>query len=63
LVCVGSSEEQARKIIAEWPPGDGDTSRLGSRELMNDEIKCSLHGARRARRIYVQGAGAMMAAQ
>jgi hypothetical protein len=44
LVCVVSSEEQARKIIAKWPPGDGDTSRLGSRELMNDEIKCSLHG-------------------
>ena len=43
--------------------GDGETSRPGSRDPVDDGAKCGSHGARRARRSREQGAGADVAAK
>jgi hypothetical protein len=61
LVCVGAGEEKARKVYA--LRGDGETSRLGSRDPVADGIKCGPHGARRVRRSRGHGAGASVAAK
>jgi hypothetical protein len=45
LVRVVAGEEQARKVfILEGPPGDGETSRLGSRDPVDDRTRCGPHG-------------------
>jgi hypothetical protein len=45
LVRVVVGEERARKVFSlEGPPGDGDTSRLGSRDRVDDGTRCGLHG-------------------
>jgi hypothetical protein len=45
LVHVVAGEERARKVfILEGPPGDGETSRLGSRDLVDGGTRCGLHG-------------------
>ena len=30
----------------EWPPGDGEASRLGSRDPVADGIECGSHGGK-----------------
>jgi hypothetical protein len=50
LVRVVAGEEQARKVFSlEGPPGDGETSRLGSRDPVDDGTRCGHMVARRAR--------------
>jgi hypothetical protein len=45
LVCVGAGEERARKVFSlEGPPGDGETSRLGSRDPVDSGVGCRPHG-------------------
>jgi hypothetical protein len=45
LVCVVAGEERARKVFSlEGPPGDGETSRLGSRDPVDDGTRCGPHG-------------------
>jgi hypothetical protein len=45
LVCVVAGEEQARKVFSlEGPPGDGETSRLGSRDPVDGGTRCGPHG-------------------
>jgi hypothetical protein len=45
LVHVVAGEERARKVFSlEGPPGDGETSRLGSRDPVDDETRCGPHG-------------------
>jgi hypothetical protein len=44
LIGVGAGEEQARKVHADGPQGVEWTSRLGSRDLVADEVKCGPHG-------------------
>jgi hypothetical protein len=45
LVCVVAGEERARKVFSlEGPPGDGETSRLGSRDPVDGGTRCEPHG-------------------
>jgi hypothetical protein len=45
LVRVVAGEERARKVISlEGPLGDGETSRLGSRDLVDDATRRGPHG-------------------
>jgi hypothetical protein len=45
LVRVVVGEKRARKVFSlEGPPGDGETSRLGSRDPMDDGTRCGPHG-------------------
>jgi hypothetical protein len=45
LVHVVAREEWARKVLSlEGPPGDGETSRLGSRDPVDSETRCGSHG-------------------
>jgi hypothetical protein len=45
LVRVVAGEEQARKVFSlEGPPGDGETSRLSSRDPVDGETRCGPHG-------------------
>jgi hypothetical protein len=45
LVHVVAGEELARKVFSlEGPPGDGETSRLGSRDPVDDRTRCGPHG-------------------
>jgi hypothetical protein len=45
LVRVVVGEERARKVFSlEGPPGDGETSRLGSRDPVDDGTRCGPHG-------------------
>jgi hypothetical protein len=45
LVRIVADEERARKVFSlEGPPGDGETSRLGSRDPVDDGTRCGPHG-------------------
>jgi hypothetical protein len=45
LVRVVAGEEWARKVFGlEGPPGDGETSRLGSRDPVDSGTRCGPHG-------------------
>jgi hypothetical protein len=45
LVRVVAGEERARKVSSlEGPPGDGETSRLGSRDPVDGGTRCGPHG-------------------
>jgi hypothetical protein len=45
LVRVVAGKERARKVFSlEGPPGDGETSRLGSRDSVDGGIRCGPHG-------------------
>jgi hypothetical protein len=45
LVRVVAGEERVRKVFSlEGPPGDRETSRLGSRDPVDDETRCGPHG-------------------
>jgi hypothetical protein len=45
LVRVVAGEEWVRKVFSlEGPPGDGETSRLGSRDPVDGGTKCGPHG-------------------
>jgi hypothetical protein len=45
LVRVVGGEERARKVFSlEGPPGDGETSRLGSRDPVDGGTRCGPHG-------------------
>jgi hypothetical protein len=45
LVRVVAGEERARKVFSlEGPPGDGETSRLDSRDPVDSETRCGPHG-------------------
>jgi hypothetical protein len=45
LVRVVAGEERARKVFSlEGPPGDGETSRLGSRDPVDGGTRCGPHG-------------------
>jgi hypothetical protein len=45
LVCVVAGEERARKVFSlERPPGDGENSRLGSRDPVDGGTRCGPHG-------------------
>jgi hypothetical protein len=45
LVRVVAGEERARKVFSlEGPPGDGATSRLGSRDPVDGGTRCGPHG-------------------
>jgi hypothetical protein len=45
LVRVVVGEERARKVFSlEGPPGDGETSRLGSKDLVDSGTRCGPHG-------------------
>jgi hypothetical protein len=45
LVRVVACEERARKVFSlEQPPGDGETSRLGSRDSVDGGTRCVPHG-------------------
>jgi hypothetical protein len=45
LVRVVAGEERARKVFSlEGPPGDGETSRLGSRDPVDGGTMCGPHG-------------------
>jgi hypothetical protein len=45
LVRVVVGEERARKVFSlEGPPGDGETSRLGSRDPVDGGTRCGPHG-------------------
>jgi hypothetical protein len=45
LVRVVAGEEPARKVFnLEGPPGDGETSRLGSRDPVDGGTRCGPHG-------------------
>jgi hypothetical protein len=47
LVRIVAGEEQARKVFSlEGPPGDGETSRLGSRDPVDSGTKCGPHGGK-----------------
>jgi hypothetical protein len=47
LVHVIASEERARKVFSlEGPPGDGETSRLGSRDPVDGGTRCGPHGGK-----------------
>jgi hypothetical protein len=45
LVRIVAGAERARKVFSlEGPPGDGETSRLGSRDPVDDGTRCGPHG-------------------
>jgi hypothetical protein len=45
LVRVVAGEERARKVFSvERPPGDGETSRLGSTDPVDGGTRCGPHG-------------------
>jgi hypothetical protein len=45
LVRVVAGEERVRMVFSlEGPPGDGETSRLGSRDPVNGGTRCGPHG-------------------
>jgi hypothetical protein len=45
LVRAVAGEERARKVFSlEGPPGDRETSRLGSRDPVDGGTRCGLHG-------------------
>jgi hypothetical protein len=45
LVRVVAGEERARKVFSlQGPPGDGETSRLGSRDPVDSATGCGPHG-------------------
>jgi hypothetical protein len=45
LVRVVAGEERAPKVFSlEGPPGDGETSRFGSRDWVDDGTRCGPHG-------------------
>jgi hypothetical protein len=45
LVRVVAGEERERKVFSlEGPPGDGETSRLGSRDPVDSGTRCGPHG-------------------
>jgi hypothetical protein len=45
LVRVVAGEERALKVFSlEGPPGDGETSRLGLRDLVDGGTRCGPHG-------------------
>jgi hypothetical protein len=45
LVRVVAGEERARKVFSpEGPPGDGERSRLGSRDPVDCGTRCGPHG-------------------
>jgi hypothetical protein len=45
LVRVVAGEERVRKVFSiEGPPRDGQTSRLGSRDLVDGGTRCGPHG-------------------
>jgi hypothetical protein len=45
LVRVVAEEERARKVFSlEGPPGDGETSRIGSRDPVDGGTRCGPHG-------------------
>jgi hypothetical protein len=45
LFRVVAGEERARKVFSlEGPPGDGETSRLGSRDPVDGGTRCGPHG-------------------
>jgi hypothetical protein len=45
LVRVVAGEERARKVFSlEAPPGDGETSRLSSRDPVDGGTRCEPHG-------------------
>jgi hypothetical protein len=45
LVLVVAGEERARTVFSlEGPPRDGETSRLGSRDLVDGRTGCGPHG-------------------
>jgi hypothetical protein len=45
LVRIVAGEERARKVFSlEVPPGDGETSRLGSRDPVDSGTRCGPHG-------------------
>jgi hypothetical protein len=45
LVRVVAGEERARKVFSlEGPLGDGETSRLDSRDLVDGGTRCGSHG-------------------
>jgi hypothetical protein len=50
LVRVVAGEERARKVfILEGPPGDGETSRLGSRDPVDGGTRCGPHSGETSR--------------
>jgi hypothetical protein len=45
LVHVVAREERVQKVLSlEGPPGDGETSMLGSRDPVDSETRCGSHG-------------------
>jgi hypothetical protein len=51
LVRVVAGEEWARKVFSlEGPPRDGETSRLGSRDLVDGGTRCGPHGGEMSKR-------------
>jgi hypothetical protein len=47
LVRVVAGEERAQKVFSlEGPPGDGETSRLGSRDPVDGGTRCGPHGGK-----------------
>jgi hypothetical protein len=45
LVRGVAGEERARKVFSlDGPPGDGETSRLGSRDPVDGGTRCGPHG-------------------
>jgi hypothetical protein len=49
LICVGAGEEQVQKIYTCVASRCGETSRLGSNELVADGIKCGPHGGKKGK--------------
>jgi hypothetical protein len=43
---IGAGKEEAQKVHAGGPPGVEQTSRLGSRDLVADGVKCGPHGGK-----------------
>jgi hypothetical protein len=51
LVRVVAGEERARKVFSlERPPGDGETSRLGSRDPVDGGTRCGPHGGEKSKK-------------
>jgi hypothetical protein len=49
MICVGTGEEQVRKVSAGVTSKYGETSRLGSRDSMADRIQSRLHGGKKSK--------------
>jgi hypothetical protein len=63
LVRVVAGEEWARKVFSlEGPLGDGETSRLGSRDPVDGGTRCGPHGGE-TRRIHVRSSRCTVAAE